>query len=64
MKVSIDSAACMGHGLCYALAPDVFADDPDGYGVVIGDGSVPPEHAGQARKAAGNCPEGAIRVED
>jgi len=64
MKVSINSGACMGHGLCYALAPALFADDDQGYGTVIADGTVPPEHTDAARKAAANCPEGAISTAD
>ena len=60
MKVSIDRASCMGHGLCYMTAPQVFRDDDDGYGHVLGDGEVTAEHADDARRAAANCPERAI----
>jgi len=52
----------MGHGICYALAPNVFEDDDQGYGHVIGDGQVPQEQAEAARNGAANCPEGAISV--
>jgi ferredoxin len=62
VKANIDSAKCMGHGLCYSLAPNVFTDDDEGYGHVIGDGEVPSEHADAARNGAANCPEGAISV--
>ena len=27
MRATIDSAKCMGHGMCYSLAPNVFTDD-------------------------------------
>ncbi len=37
MRATIDSAKCMGHGMCYSLAPNVFADDDQGYGHVIGE---------------------------
>jgi ferredoxin len=56
MKVSIDSGACTGHGLCYALAPVPFADDDQGYGTVIADGTVPPERADAARKPPPTVP--------
>lgn len=62
MRVAIDPAKCMGHGICYALAPNVFEDDDQGYGHVIGDGQVPQEQAEAARNGAANCPEGAISV--
>lgn len=64
MKVSVDRDKCMGHGMCYALAPSVFTDDDEGYGHVIGDGTVPPDQAEAARAGVTNCPEGAISVED
>jgi ferredoxin len=60
MKVAIDSGICAGHGLCYMHAPNVFTDDDQGYGTVIGDGVVPPEEAEAARGAVANCPERAI----
>ena len=60
--VSIDSGKCMGHGMCYGLAPDVYADDDEGYGRVIGDGTVAADAAEAARSGAANCPEAAITV--
>jgi ferredoxin len=48
--------------MCYSLAPNVFADDDEGYGHVIGDGEVPPAHVEEARTGAANCPESAISV--
>jgi ferredoxin len=64
VKVSIDPAKCMGHGMCYSLAPTVFADDEQGYGHVIGDGTAGPDRADAARTGAANCPEAAISLED
>lgn len=65
MKIRIDDELCSGHGRCYSLAPDVFlARDDDGFGEVIGDGTVAPEHEAQARKAAANCPERAVLIDD
>ncbi|BBZ59268.1 ferredoxin [Mycolicibacterium monacense] len=63
MKVAIDSDKCMGHGMCYALAPDVYTDDEHGYGHVIGDGTVRDDQAEAARHAAANCPESAVAVD-
>ena len=60
MKVSIDHGICTGHGLCYVNAPQVFRDDDEGYGQVLGDGEVTAADADDARHAAANCPERAI----
>ncbi|MCW2919428.1 MAG: ferredoxin [Actinomycetia bacterium] len=62
MKVQIDSERCQGHGRCYDLAPDLFGEDNEGYGTVLGDGIVPPGEEHQAHLAASNCPERAIDV--
>jgi ferredoxin len=64
MKLSVNQAICTGHGLCYAHAPDLFVDDDQGYGHVIGDGTVPDGKEQQAREAVGSCPEGAISLAD
>jgi AcrR family transcriptional regulator/ferredoxin len=60
MKVQISPERCQGHGRCYDLAPDLFAEDDEGYGTVVGDGTVPQGSQDQARLAAANCPERAI----
>jgi ferredoxin len=64
IRVHVDEQRCEGHGRCYSLAPEVFAPDDVGEGREIGDGSVPPELARQARLAVANCPERAITIED
>jgi ferredoxin len=60
VKVKIDSEHCHGHGRCYDLAPDLFGDDEEGYGKVLGDGTVSPDEERRARLAVANCPERAI----
>ena len=60
MKLQIDSTVCQGHGRCYDLAPELFGDDDEGYGQVLGDGAVTPETEHDARLAVANCPEHAI----
>lgn len=62
MRVSVDLDICTGHGRCYALAPEVFDADDDGYcSPKFSD--VPPALEEQARLGARNCPEEAITVE-
>jgi ferredoxin len=62
MKVHIDSERCQGHGRCYDLAPEIFGEDDEGYGVVLHGGVVAPADAAQARLAVLNCPESAIEI--
>jgi ferredoxin len=62
MRVQIDSSRCQGHGRCYDLAPDLFGEDEDGYGTVLGDGSVPAERRETAWIASANCPETAVDI--
>jgi ferredoxin len=62
VKIHIDGSLCQGHGRCYDLAPVLFGDDEEGYGKVLGDGVVPPEKQEDARRAALNCPEHAVKL--
>jgi ferredoxin len=62
VKVRIEAGLCQGHGRCYDLAPALFGDDEDGYGQVLGDGAVPPGREADARRAALNCPEHAVKL--
>ena len=61
MKVAVDAAACVGHGRCYALAPDVYAPDDRGHCELLMS-DVPPELEAQARAGEANCPERAISI--
>ena len=63
MKVRVDLSVCVGHGRCYALAPDVFGDDERGHCKLLLV-SVPPDLEKQARMAEANCPEGAISIDE
>jgi ferredoxin len=62
VKVRIDIGLCQGHGRCYDLAPGLFGDDAEGYGMVLCEGDVSSEAEEDARRAALNCPEQAIRL--
>ena len=62
MKLKTNSEVCQGHGRCYDLAPDLFGDDEEGYGQVLGDGAVPADKEREARLAVANCPEHAIEL--
>jgi ferredoxin len=66
VKVRLDVETCVGHGRCYALAPDVFDADEHGHCVLrFGDGGeIPPELHDAARLGVGNCPEEALAVDE
>ena len=62
MKIRIDRDLCSGHGRCYALAPNLFSGDDDGYGWVVSENDLAPGDEETARRAANNCPERAITI--
>jgi ferredoxin len=62
VKLRIDSERCQGHGRCYDLAPDLFGEDDEGFGQVLGDATVPTARGRDARLAVANCPEQAIEI--
>jgi len=64
VTLHIDSERCQGHGRCYDLAPDLFGDDDEGFGKVLGDGVVPASLEREARLAVANCPERAIALDE
>lgn len=63
MRIVFDQAKCQGHGRCYALAPELFDSDDEGYAVVTVPGDLPPHLEDSALLAADNCPELAIEVQ-
>ena len=63
MRIHLDTEACQGHGRCYALAPDLFGCDDEGYARLLATGELPPGREADARLAADNCPEFAITVD-
>lgn len=63
MKLSVDEIRCMGHGRCYASAPNLLSFDDDGYVTARGEVlDVPDDEVAAARAAAANCPERAIEL--
>ena len=64
MKIRLDADACVGHGRCYAIAPDVFDADDQGHCIVRpGDDDVAPASQAIARNAVANCPERALTTD-
>ena len=63
MRLVFDAEACVGHGRCYALAPELFDADDEGYAVVLVSGELSDEQLASAQLAADNCPEYALTIE-
>jgi len=63
MRIRLDTERCQGHGRCYALAPDLFGCDDDGFAILLVDGDLPAAAESAAKLAADSCPEFAITVE-
>lgn len=65
MRLTVDAGACMGHGRCYRLAPNLLSDDEEGYVTIRGQTiDVPEDQRELAVEAEGTCPEEAISLTD
>ncbi|MEU4344568.1 ferredoxin [Nocardia sp. NPDC023852] len=62
MKIIADRAICEGHGMCEALAPDVFRVGDDGIVVPLADAVSASGHA-VIELAVDTCPVQALRLE-
>lgn len=63
MRISVDAEQCIGHGRCYAVSPQVYAADDEGYSAdrdSSRDVALGLETA--ARAGAQACPAGAIKL--
>jgi ferredoxin len=64
MRLLLDNDRCQGHQMCAIAAPELFGSDEIGNAVLLVGGDVPSELEAKARRAAANCPERAITVQD
>ncbi len=62
VRVVVNRNRCLGWGVCYAQAPEIYQADADGYCVVVKP-YVDENLYKQAIDGASACPERAIRVE-
>jgi ferredoxin len=61
MKIRIDKARCVGNARCWAIAPELYPLDDEGYIATEGF-DVPPGQESLARRGARACPERVIEV--
>ncbi|HZZ50130.1 MAG TPA: ferredoxin [Pseudonocardia sp.] len=63
MKYLVDEALCSGHGLCAAVAPDVYSLDDEGFNAQAGRTcEVPAGLEAAAREGAESCPDVALVI--
>lgn len=62
-EVYVDAKRCQGHARCWAIAPETFGIDDEGFGFVFPGREGSAEEA-NVQKAIKNCPERAIKVRD
>lgn len=61
MKIRIDKARCVGNARCWAVAPDIYPLDDEGY-IAVEEVTVPEGQEQLARRGARACPERVIEV--
>lgn len=61
MKIRIDKARCVGNARCWAIAPDLYPLDDDGY-IAIEEFEVPAGQEELAKRGARACPERVIEI--
>jgi ferredoxin len=63
MRIAVSAELCSGQGRCYAVSPELFTPDDEGFVVQRGtEFDVPAGLEKQARLAVDSCPEGAISL--
>jgi len=63
MKAQVDRELCQGHARCHIRCPQVFDLDEQGF-VRLVCSEVPEPLEESARRAAADCPEGAISLSE
>ncbi|CDO90226.1 ferredoxin [Mycobacterium triplex] len=63
MRVHLERAKCSGHAQCFAVEPDLFPIDDDGYST-LQDHDVAPGDEQATRLGVNACPEVALIIED
>lgn len=61
MKIRIDKTRCTGNARCWAIAPELYPLDEEGY-IASGGFDVPAGAEPMARRGARACPERVIEV--
>ncbi|WP_179467167.1 ferredoxin [Mycolicibacterium vinylchloridicum] len=63
MKIRLIRAKCAGHAQCYAIAPDIFPIDDEGF-CILEERVVEAAEVEAARAGATSCPELALVIDE
>jgi ferredoxin len=63
MKVRLEQSRCAGHAQCYAVEPEMFPIDEQGYST-LEEHEVTPEDIELIRDGVASCPEMALIIEE
>ncbi len=63
VRVRLDRAKCAGHAQCYAVAPEIFPIDDEGY-CIMTDHSVSAADREATLRGVASCPEMALIIEE
>jgi ferredoxin len=63
MKVRLERSKCTGHAQCYAIEPELFPIDDEGYST-LEDHTVDPGDEQITRAGVAACPELALVIEE
>ncbi len=63
MKIRLIRSKCAGHAQCYAVAPDIFPIDDEGF-CILDEHVVQPDEMAVARAGVAACPELALVIDE
>jgi ferredoxin len=63
MKIRLIRSKCAGHAQCYAVAPEIFPIDDEGFCILV-ERIVEPGQAEAARAGVSACPELALVIDE
>ncbi|WP_284449744.1 ferredoxin [Spongiibacter tropicus] len=61
LKIQADTEKCQGHARCYAIAPELFALDEEGY-IGFDEKIIASDQEQKVRQGIRACPEHALRM--
>ena len=63
MKIRLVRSKCAGHAQCYAVAPDIFPIDDEGF-CILSERVVRPDEVAIVRAGVASCPELALVIDE
>jgi ferredoxin len=63
MKIRLIRSKCAGHAQCYAIAPDIFPIDDEGF-CILSERVVEAAEVDAARAGVASCPELALVIDE